>query len=147
MNSGRDLIGVQNLIKKHQAVLAEINNHENRIAAVCQSSQQMLDDGHFASEEIKQRIGTLNDHWIQLKEKALQVSTVTVLWYFTPYILCEHVLDLVETVCLISHMYSGYSDMTCCGNESACHVLGSHFQYCYFYHKFINIGGQNFILL
>jgi len=71
-NRGRDLIGVQNLIKKHQAVLAEINNHENRIAAVCQSSQQMLADGHFASEEIKQRIGTLNDHWTQLKEKALQ---------------------------------------------------------------------------
>jgi len=71
-NRGRDLIGVQNLIKKHQAVLAEINNHENRIAAVCLSSQQMLDDGHFASEEIKQRIGTLNDHWTQLKEKALQ---------------------------------------------------------------------------
>jgi len=71
-NRGRDLIGVQNLIKKHQAVLAEINNHENRIAAVCQSSQQMLDDGHFASEEIKQRTGTLNDHWTQLKEKALQ---------------------------------------------------------------------------
>jgi spectrin alpha len=71
-NRGRDLIGVQNLIKKHQAVLAEINNHENRIAAVCQSSQQMLNDGHFASEEIKQRTGTLNDHWTQLKEKALQ---------------------------------------------------------------------------
>jgi Spectrin repeat. len=70
---GRDLIGVQNLIKKHQAVLAEINNHENRIAAVCQSGQQMMDDGHFASDEIKQRVGTLNDHWTQLKEKALQV--------------------------------------------------------------------------
>jgi len=94
MNSGRDLIGVQNLIKKHQAVLAEINNHENRIAAVCQSSQQMLDDGHFASEEIKQRIGTLNDHWTQLKEKALQASTVTVLLCFTPYVLCKYVLIL-----------------------------------------------------
>jgi spectrin alpha len=78
MYSGRDLIGVQNLIKKHQAVLAEINNHENRIAAVCQSGQQMLDDGHFAGEEIKQRIGILNDHWTQLKEKALQVSSAII---------------------------------------------------------------------
>jgi spectrin alpha len=86
MYSGRDLIGVQNLIKKHQAVLAEINNHENRIAAVCQSGQQMLDDGHFASEEIKQRIGTLNDHWTQLKEKALQVSSAIILLYSTLYI-------------------------------------------------------------
>ena len=29
-NRGRDLIGVQNLIKKHQASMAEINNHESR---------------------------------------------------------------------------------------------------------------------
>ncbi|XP_046986663.1 spectrin alpha chain isoform X3 [Schistocerca americana] len=71
-NRGRDLIGVQNLIKKHQAVLAEINNHENRITAVYQSGQQMLDEGHFASDEIKQRVATLNDHWTQLKDKALQ---------------------------------------------------------------------------
>lgn len=71
-NRGRDLIGVQNLMKKHQAVLAEINNHENRIAAVCQSGQQMMDDGHFATDEIRLRLGNLNDHWIQLKEKALQ---------------------------------------------------------------------------
>nr|CAD7403707.1 unnamed protein product [Timema cristinae] len=71
-NRGRDLIGVQNLMKKHQAVLSEINNHENRMVAVCQSGQQMLDDGHFASDEIKQRVGALTDHWTQLKEKALQ---------------------------------------------------------------------------
>lgn len=30
-NRGRDLIGVQNLIKKHQAMQAEINNHEPSI--------------------------------------------------------------------------------------------------------------------
>ncbi|KAK6636692.1 hypothetical protein RUM43_010354 [Polyplax serrata] len=71
-NRGRDLIGVQNLIKKHQAVLAEINNHENRIAAVCQVGQQMINDGHFAKDDIKQRIAVLNDHWNQLKNKALQ---------------------------------------------------------------------------
>ncbi|EEB17271.1 Spectrin alpha chain, putative [Pediculus humanus corporis] len=71
-NRGRDLIGVQNLIKKHQAVLAEINNHENRVAAVCQVGQQMLNDGHFAKDDIKQRIAILKDHWNQLKNKALQ---------------------------------------------------------------------------
>ena len=71
-NRGRDLIGVQNLIKKHQAVLGEINNHEGRVAAVCQAGEQMIGDGHFASEEIKVRINNLNEHWTQLKEKALQ---------------------------------------------------------------------------
>ncbi|KAG8249869.1 hypothetical protein J6590_012180 [Homalodisca vitripennis] len=71
-NRGRDLIGVQNLMKKHQAVLAEINNHEHRVTAVSQSAQQMMDDGHFATDEIRLRAGNLNDHWTQLKEKALQ---------------------------------------------------------------------------
>ncbi|XP_034234548.1 spectrin alpha chain isoform X1 [Thrips palmi] len=71
-NRGRDLIGVQNLIKKHQAVLGEINNHEGRVAAVCQAGEIMIGDGHFASEEIKMRITNLNEHWTQLKEKALQ---------------------------------------------------------------------------
>ncbi|XP_075227894.1 alpha spectrin isoform X2 [Lycorma delicatula] len=71
-NRGRDLIGVQNLMKKHQAVLAEINNHENRILMVCQSGQQMMDERHFASDEIKVRVGNLNDHWNQLKDKAIQ---------------------------------------------------------------------------
>lgn len=65
-------------MKKHQAVLAEINNHENRIAAVCQSGQQMIDEEHFAIDEIRLRLGHLNDHWTQLKEKALQVSNTGV---------------------------------------------------------------------
>ncbi|XP_032452714.1 spectrin alpha chain isoform X2 [Nasonia vitripennis] len=71
-NRGRDLIGVQNLQKKHQAVLAEINNHEPRVAAVCAAGSRMLSDGHFAAEEISQRLASLDEHWGQLKEKARQ---------------------------------------------------------------------------
>lgn len=71
-NRGRDLIGVQNLMKKHQAVLAEINNHESRIAAVDQAAHQMIEEEHFAMEDIKRRIQELDSHWNHLKEKALQ---------------------------------------------------------------------------
>ncbi|XP_011879275.1 PREDICTED: spectrin alpha chain isoform X1 [Vollenhovia emeryi] len=71
-NRGRDLIGVQNLQKKHQAVLAEINNHEPRVAAVCQAGSTMLQEGHFAADEINHRLGTLDEHWGQLKDKARQ---------------------------------------------------------------------------
>ncbi|KOC66045.1 Spectrin alpha chain [Habropoda laboriosa] len=71
-NRGRDLIGVQNLQKKHQAVLAEINNHEPRVAAVCQVGASMLQESHFAAEEISQRLAALDEHWGQLKEKARQ---------------------------------------------------------------------------
>jgi len=71
-NRGRDLIGVQNLIKKHQAVLAEMHNHEPHVLAVCQAGYQMADDGHFAADEVRKRIQALADHWAYLKEKALQ---------------------------------------------------------------------------
>ena len=71
-NRGRDLIGVQNLIKKHQAVLAEINNHEHRIRSVCQSAEDMISDGHFATDEIRKRVYSVNDKWQTLKERANQ---------------------------------------------------------------------------
>merc|ERR1719412_1281322 len=71
-NRGRDLIGVQNLIKKHQASMAEINNHEPRIDTVTRTGQRMVDESHFAQDEIKTRLATLHDHWSQLKEKANQ---------------------------------------------------------------------------
>lgn len=71
-NKGRDLIGVQNLTKKHQALQAEIAAHENRISAVCDKGQQMIDEGHFASPDIKDKITALQDHWNQLKDKAEQ---------------------------------------------------------------------------
>jgi spectrin alpha len=66
-NRGRDLIGVQNLMKKHQALQAEIAGHEPRINNVCSIGNKMTDDGHFASEEIQQKIGEIQDRWQQLK--------------------------------------------------------------------------------
>jgi len=68
-------------MKKHQAVVAEINNHESRLAAVTQAGQQMVDANHFASEDIKQRLVNLNKHWNHLKEKALQVLFLFCLIY------------------------------------------------------------------
>lgn len=68
------MIGVQNLIKKHQAVLAEINNHDSRISAVVDAGKQMMEDEHFASDEIRNRVNALYEHWVQLKDKANQVS-------------------------------------------------------------------------
>ncbi|KAJ8300491.1 hypothetical protein KUTeg_022010 [Tegillarca granosa] len=71
-NRGRDLIGVQNLMKKHQALQAEIAGHEPRIGNVCQEGNVMINDGHFAAEEIQGRIEELQDRWQSLKDKAFQ---------------------------------------------------------------------------
>lgn len=68
------MIGVQNLIKKHQAVLAEVRNHDGRIAAVIDAGKQMMEDEHFASDEIRNRVTALQDHWNGLNEKSNQVG-------------------------------------------------------------------------
>uniref|UniRef100_A0A2K5R8W3 Spectrin alpha chain, non-erythrocytic 1 n=1 Tax=Cebus imitator TaxID=2715852 RepID=A0A2K5R8W3_CEBIM len=43
-NRGKDLIGVQNLLKKHQALQAEIAGHEPRIKAVTQKGNAMVEE-------------------------------------------------------------------------------------------------------
>uniref|UniRef100_A0AAY4DFK4 Spectrin alpha chain, non-erythrocytic 1 n=1 Tax=Denticeps clupeoides TaxID=299321 RepID=A0AAY4DFK4_9TELE len=71
-NRGKDLIGVQNLLKKHQALQAEISGHEPRIKAVTQKGMAMVDEGHFAAEDVKVKLGELNNRWDTLKGKAAQ---------------------------------------------------------------------------
>ncbi|KAH7638391.1 alpha spectrin [Dermatophagoides farinae] len=69
-NRGRDLIGVQNLMKKHQALISEINNHEHRIKAVEKTGNDMIRKEHFASKDIKRRLTWLEEQWNALKERA-----------------------------------------------------------------------------
>ncbi|VEL10488.1 unnamed protein product, partial [Protopolystoma xenopodis] len=69
-NVGRDLIGVQNLIKKHQAIAAEICGHEPRIQDVCQEGEAMIVKAHFASVDIRKRIDELFATWKKLEQKA-----------------------------------------------------------------------------
>uniref|UniRef100_A0A8D2LXY2 Spectrin alpha chain, non-erythrocytic 1 n=1 Tax=Varanus komodoensis TaxID=61221 RepID=A0A8D2LXY2_VARKO len=71
-NRGKDLIGVQNLLKKHQALQAEIAGHEPRIKAVTQKGNAMVEEGHFAAEDVKAKLDDLNQKWESLKGKASQ---------------------------------------------------------------------------
>lgn len=61
-------------MKKHQALQAEIAGHESRIKNVCTHGNKMTDDGHFASEEIQQKIEELQDRWKQLKVKIMHLK-------------------------------------------------------------------------
>lgn len=47
---GKDLIGVQNLLKKHQALQAEITGHEPRIKAVTQKGETMMEEGSLGPD-------------------------------------------------------------------------------------------------
>lgn len=55
-NRGRDLIGVQNLIKKHQALQSELDSKQSRINDVIRAGEGMIDREHFASPDIKQKV-------------------------------------------------------------------------------------------
>ncbi|CDW52174.1 Spectrin alpha chain [Trichuris trichiura] len=69
-NRGRDLIGVQNLIKKHQALISEINNHEQQIDKVLAVGEDMVKEDHFLSADIRKKLSALQNSWRVLKEKA-----------------------------------------------------------------------------
>ncbi|CAI5455840.1 unnamed protein product [Caenorhabditis angaria] len=69
-NRGRDLIGVQNLIKKQQALIAEIANHESQIESVSKAAEDMIQQGHFLAPEIRDKLAQLRDNWRILKTKA-----------------------------------------------------------------------------
>ncbi|CAH0600848.1 unnamed protein product [Chrysodeixis includens] len=71
-NRGRDLIGVQNLMKKHQAVMGEMAQHEARVDAVRAAGAALRDAGHFAADDIAARLQQLHAHWTQLQDKAAQ---------------------------------------------------------------------------
>ncbi|OQV13288.1 Spectrin alpha chain [Hypsibius exemplaris] len=71
-NRGRDLMGVQNLIKKHQGVMSEVQAHEPHVEAVARAADDLVEQGHFAAAEIRDRRNALVEHWNYLKNKSVQ---------------------------------------------------------------------------
>lgn len=67
-NRGRDLIGVQKLMKRHNAVMTEVNNHEPRIEALTDRAVKMIEEEHFAAPEIEDRVKGLQKRWADLKQ-------------------------------------------------------------------------------
>lgn len=65
---GSSLDGVQNLVKKHQALESEIVAHEPLIDGVANAAQHMIKSKHFASAEIEKRLDELHSELQQLKE-------------------------------------------------------------------------------
>ena len=59
-------LGVQNLLKKQEAVDAEITAHEQLINAVISTAEQLLERDHYAADEIEARCAKLQDSWAEL---------------------------------------------------------------------------------
>ena len=59
-------LGVQNLLKKQEAVDAEITAHEQLINAVISTAEQLLERDHYAADEIEAQCAKLQDSWAEL---------------------------------------------------------------------------------
>lgn len=82
-NRGKDLIGVQNLLKKHQALQAEIAGHEPRIKAVTQKGNAMVEEGEWLSSRKAALLRSLLQGGVQcmdLSPTGLWVKTVSTLF-------------------------------------------------------------------
>ena len=60
---GKDLTSVQNLLKKHALIEADVNSHQDRIDGVKIAADQFCSAGHFDAENIKAKHAALNDRY------------------------------------------------------------------------------------
>ncbi|XP_038624269.1 spectrin alpha chain, erythrocytic 1 isoform X1 [Tachyglossus aculeatus] len=67
---GKDLIAAQNLLNRHQVILGNINSHEPRIQAITDRGNKMVDEGHFAADEVASRVSLLNENMESLQSRA-----------------------------------------------------------------------------
>merc|ERR1719411_1504995 len=69
---GRDLTGVQNLLKKHKRFESELGSHEPAIQQVQEAGAHLIDSSTLGGAEIEQRLQQLTDVWQELKQMAHQ---------------------------------------------------------------------------
>uniref|UniRef100_A0A5F8G4J8 Spectrin alpha chain, erythrocytic 1 n=1 Tax=Monodelphis domestica TaxID=13616 RepID=A0A5F8G4J8_MONDO len=69
---GKDLIAAQNLLNRHQVILADIDSHEPRIHAITERGNKLVDEGHFAAEDVASRVKSMNENMESLQARAAQ---------------------------------------------------------------------------
>lgn len=66
-DSGKDLSSVQNLIKKHQLVEADISAHDDRIKDMNSIADSLIESGQFDSATIKEKRASINERYERIK--------------------------------------------------------------------------------
>uniref|UniRef100_H0W5L2 Spectrin alpha chain, erythrocytic 1 n=1 Tax=Cavia porcellus TaxID=10141 RepID=H0W5L2_CAVPO len=67
---GKDLVVAKKLLNRHQVILADIANHEPRIRVITDRGNAMVEEGHFAAEDIASRVESLNKNMASLCARA-----------------------------------------------------------------------------
>merc|ERR1712168_480960 len=65
-NYGKNAVDCQNLMKKHQKFEVELTGHQPMIEKVLNCGDQLIDENHFASKNIKKTNSNLKDAWNNL---------------------------------------------------------------------------------
>ncbi|CAG7730992.1 unnamed protein product, partial [Allacma fusca] len=90
----KDATNLQAKIQKHQAFEAEVSAHSNAIVSLDNTGQEMIQQGHYASETIRKRLEELHRLWelllSRLAEKGLKLQQALVLVQFLRS--CDEVL-------------------------------------------------------
>lgn len=66
--SYRDLTNLISKTQKHATLEAEILSNHSRVVAVISQADDMLEDSHFASDEIRGHIQNLEELWQKLMD-------------------------------------------------------------------------------
>ncbi|CAG2179804.1 unnamed protein product, partial [Oppiella nova] len=69
-DSGKDLASVQNLIKKHQLVEADIQAHEDRIRDMNGLADSLIESGQFDTATIQEKRSSINERYERVKTLA-----------------------------------------------------------------------------
>lgn len=69
-DSGKDLASVQNLIKKHQLVEADIGAHEDRIRDMNTQADGLVESGQFDTASIQEKRHSINERYERIKNLA-----------------------------------------------------------------------------
>ncbi|XP_029791714.1 spectrin alpha chain, erythrocytic 1 isoform X1 [Suricata suricatta] len=67
---GKDLIASKKLLNRHQVIQDDIASHEPRIRMVTDRGNKMVEEGHFAAEDVASRVKSLNDNMESLQARA-----------------------------------------------------------------------------
>uniref|UniRef100_A0A8C4L210 Spectrin alpha chain, erythrocytic 1 n=1 Tax=Equus asinus TaxID=9793 RepID=A0A8C4L210_EQUAS len=67
---GKDLIASKNLLNRHQVIQADIASHEPRIQLITERGNKMVEEGHFAAEDVASKVKSLNENMESLQARA-----------------------------------------------------------------------------
>ncbi|XP_019677904.3 spectrin alpha chain, erythrocytic 1 isoform X2 [Felis catus] len=67
---GKDLIASKKLLNRHQVIQDDIANHEPHVRMITERGNKMVEEGHFAAEDVASRVKALNDNMESLQARA-----------------------------------------------------------------------------